>query len=230
MGVEAVLVDLGNTLITGPRLREVFERVVLNVSAKSAKVDWSTLARVFENVQSSLREVKKRLLVEVGLRRILELVIRDAGLEGCGFLEELEAELIHRYAETRRSYEDTRLFLEQLRSNGVRVAVVSNIPDHRMAVEPLKRLGLMSLVDVVVTSAKVGVRKPHPLIYLTAMRATSASHVVFVGDSIENDVLGALNVGLNAIHVFRHGVRIKVSVDSLSQALDIILSGELNSL
>jgi FMN phosphatase YigB (HAD superfamily) len=75
-----------------------------------------------------------------------------------------------------------------------------------------------------VTSAQLGLRKPHPLVYLKALDRARASRAVFVGDSIENDVLGPLSVGIPAIHVARSGVMLKRSVSSLSDALDIILT------
>ena len=69
----------------------------------------------------------------------------------------------------------------------------------------LARVGLDDLVDDVVTSRAVGACKPDPAFFRAALRAASAGRpfsprrAVMVGDSWENDVAGALAVGLRAV-------------------------------
>lgn len=56
--------------------------------------------------------------------------------------------------------------------------------------------------DQVVTSESVGVKKPNPKVFnyaLTSAKATSENSIM-IGDSLEADVLGAINVGIEAIH------------------------------
>ena len=55
------------------------------------------------------------------------------------------------------------------------------------------------------TSARLGYRKPHPLIYLAALDAlgTDPKEVLFVGDSWGPDVLGPIAVGMQAAHLAR---------------------------
>ena len=58
-----------------------------------------------------------------------------------------------------------------------------------------------ALVDVGVTSARVGYRKPHPAIYRSILTAlgVAATEAVFVGDSWEPDVLGPIGVGMRSV-------------------------------
>lgn len=95
--------------------------------------------------------------------------------------------------------------LERLRGTGKRVAIVSNWSAglHRI----LADLGLTRLVDFVVVSADVGYRKPHPEIFQVALRQSGApaSSVVHVGDTWEEDVLGARAVGIAPVHLTREG-------------------------
>jgi HAD superfamily hydrolase (TIGR01549 family) len=58
-----------------------------------------------------------------------------------------------------------------------------------------------ALFDVIVFSAEVGVRKPHPLIFHSALGqlGVDASASVFIDDR-ENNVNGAKELGIHAIH------------------------------
>jgi len=61
------------------------------------------------------------------------------------------------------------------------------------------------LVDVAVTSARVGYRKPHAAMYESILGAlgVAAPEAIFVGDSWEPDVLGPIGAGMRSVHVDR---------------------------
>ncbi|PQJ22979.1 YjjG family noncanonical pyrimidine nucleotidase [Tenacibaculum sp. SG-28] len=56
--------------------------------------------------------------------------------------------------------------------------------------------------DVIVTSESVGVKKPNPKVFEFALAQAKATpkESLMIGDSYEADILGALNVGMEAIH------------------------------
>lgn len=62
-------------------------------------------------------------------------------------------------------------------------------------------LALRPLLDVVVVSETVGVKKPDALIFKTAVEAlgVAAAETIFVGDHPRNDALGAAAFGMQAV-------------------------------
>lgn len=102
-----------------------------------------------------------------------------------------------------RAYEDAAPALAELRRRGLRLVCVSNwdcsLP------EVLKRCGLD--LDEVVTSAGAGARKPDPEIFRMALEAggTEAAEAVHVGDTPEEDVVGARAAGIRALLIDRAG-------------------------
>ena len=54
----------------------------------------------------------------------------------------------------------------------------------------------------IITSESVGVKKPNPKVFNFALEAAKAQNEnsIMIGDSLEADILGALNVGIKAIH------------------------------
>jgi putative hydrolase of the HAD superfamily len=103
------------------------------------------------------------------------------------------------------AFEDAAPALTQLRSHGLRLVVVSNwdcsLP------EVLDRVGLLPLLDAVVTSAEVGAAKPAPAVFDAGLDAAGcdAAEAVHVGDSAENDVEGARAAGIRALLLSRGG-------------------------
>jgi putative hydrolase of the HAD superfamily len=120
-----------------------------------------------------------------------------------------------------RAYPEVPAALERLRAGGARLAVVSNwdVSLH----DVLERTELRGRVDAVVISAEVGVAKPDPAIFRTALErlGAKASDAIHVGDSVEHDVAGARAAGLEAVFVARNGaqapdgVRVVTSLDGL---------------
>jgi FMN phosphatase YigB (HAD superfamily) len=67
----------------------------------------------------------------------------------------------------------------------------------------LHQLGLLTYFDVCVFSDEVGVPKPDPRIFHTALDALAAdaSHAAHVGDLLRTDVAGARGVGMTSIRI-----------------------------
>jgi putative hydrolase of the HAD superfamily len=102
------------------------------------------------------------------------------------------------------AYPEVPAVLEELRARDVILAVCSNWDWHLE--ERMAETGLDHLVDVMVTSAQAGARKPHPRIFehtLERCGVSDPTDVVFVGDSWGPDVEGPLSMGMRPVHVWR---------------------------
>ena len=105
------------------------------------------------------------------------------------------------------AYPEAEETLRSLRRSGLAVGVCSN---WGWELDPyLDKVGLLDLVDVGVTSARAGSRKPHPGIYAKVIEplGVDPADVVFVGDSWEPDVRGPRRVGMTAVHIWREEER-----------------------
>jgi putative hydrolase of the HAD superfamily len=104
-----------------------------------------------------------------------------------------------------RCYDETLPVLTRLRTQQLRLAVISNF-DSRLS-QITASLGISAFLDVVVTSAGAGAAKPDPAIFQRALAALceAPGEVVHVGDNRSADVAGALAAGLHAVLVDRTG-------------------------
>ncbi len=92
-----------------------------------------------------------------------------------------------------------------LRERGIRVGVLSNTLWSRARHEAIfERDGVGHLIDGDVYSSEIPWTKPSPQAFgaaLDAVGATDPARCVYVGDRLFDDVWGAQNAGLRAIHV-----------------------------
>ena len=81
-----------------------------------------------------------------------------------------------------------------------RLGVVSNFDDTGAAYDILARHRLLPLLDTVVVSEALGLRKPHPALVRTGLRSLGLlpDDVLFVGDTFADDVAGAAAAGTDA--------------------------------
>jgi putative hydrolase of the HAD superfamily len=103
------------------------------------------------------------------------------------------------------AYEDAAPALMDLRERGLRLVVVSNW-DWSLT-DVLGGLGLLPLLDAVITSAEAGAQKPGAAIFQAGLAAAgcSAAEAVHVGDSAGNDVEGARAAGVRPLLLAREG-------------------------
>jgi putative hydrolase of the HAD superfamily len=100
-------------------------------------------------------------------------------------------------------YDDTLPVLEFLRTRGILIGLLSN--SSRNLEEFVAHHGL--LADAVLTSHVHGKTKPHETIFraLLARLDVAPGEAAMVGDTVEDDVEGALAIGMRAVLVDREG-------------------------
>ncbi len=126
----------------------------------------------------------------------------EAGLEH-------DPELLGHYREFWEPHTGTdpqaRPVLEALRDRGLRVGVLSNTIWPRAWHEDFfRRDGVLDLIDAGVYTSEIPWTKPSRHAFEAAMEAVGAprpERCVYVGDRLYDDIWGAQNAGLRAIHV-----------------------------
>lgn len=103
-----------------------------------------------------------------------------------------------------RAYDDVVPALERLRRRGLSLGLISNW-DQRLS-GLMDGLGLLPLLDTVVSSAVVGLHKPDPRIFEFACEqlGVSAGESAHVGDHHYADILGARAAGMLPVLIDRH--------------------------
>jgi len=88
-----------------------------------------------------------------------------------------------------------------------RIGLVSNFDHAPTARAILARHGVDGCFEITVISDDVGVRKPHPSIFATALEQLAAAphEALYVGDTPADDIVGAYAAGLDVAWLNRRG-------------------------
>lgn len=206
---RAVLLDVDGTVM---RFGDVFSAE--GYAATGAKYGLSLApARWAEAQVVALREYRSRhrdaeLVHDDDVYRFFaECVIRHMGGNDADAVAAAAQEILREWdrLENFSTYDDVVPCLERLTAAGVKVVLLSNTNRDLTAV--VDAFGLTSLVAATLSSAQAGYVKPSPLVFAAALRlaGATAADTVMIGDSYEEDYLGARGAGLNAILLDRAG-------------------------
>ncbi len=139
---------------------------------------------------------------------IATAVIRGLGGEDPDGVAATAAAIIDAWRRTENFglYDDVLPCLETLRAAGVRMALLSNAIGHSLE-EVVAEFALDRYAEAAVSSAHTGAAKPAPAMFATLLDrlGVPAAEAVMVGDSIEDDVEGAIACGCGAILLDRSG-------------------------
>jgi putative hydrolase of the HAD superfamily len=222
--VQAVLFDSGDTLLTPiggtwwppPALLRVLDEV-------SPRVEQTRLAAALDREMHFL-DTHHHLQTEdeeiAQFKEYNAIVLSELGVR---VSEGTMEELVRASVVGQEPFADTQNALEEIRSIGIRLGIVSN------AWPSLERtyrvLGLREFFDVFVISAKLGCRKPDERIYRAAIEeiGIEPSLLLFVDDDAEY-VRAAERLGMRGVVMCRYSAKSHTAnaVSSLAELMTII--------
>lgn len=212
MQVRALLFDTDDTLwqATQPLTAERVEAIaaaqlsVLLDRWGETGVDAARLAHTIAGSMRAAMRAASASLLSSNYSEVLDGAARACGLELDA--ERLDALWRAWYVEPQRLgrqvYPDAASTLSWARAARYRLALVANGPfDRRFIDDELRAAGLRELFDGVALSCECGWLKPHPHLFLDALRqlGVEPDAAVMVGDSLAEDVKGAMLLGMKAV-------------------------------
>ena len=168
--------------------------------------------------ETSYHFVLQELLKELGHAEVAEPVIRSA----------LDA----MFAITQSNWileEDTPQTIQQLKSQNYKLGIFSNAGDDKDVQTLVENFGIRPYFDFVLTSAACYYRKPHARAFEIALAQWNISpeEAAMVGDSLEADIFGANNLGMQSIWIKR---RAQFTTDEELRIQPTFDLGDLNGL
>jgi 2-haloalkanoic acid dehalogenase type II len=224
VNLKAVLFDLGGTLVKAASPPEIIGRILEEYGIKKSLDE---IALAHEAAEKNMNTEDYRLpYYEFWVKwntNILEaLRIHD----DINFLARVLVDEWWDNADV-ESYPDAEPTLVGLKNMGLKIGIVTNA--FKRDIEDIfARVKLPSVFDIYVGIDAVGKPKPNSEIFIYAVKALNIqpNEALFVGDSLENDYIGALNAGLRAVLIDRNCVFSSkanlAKIKNLRELLDLI--------
>ncbi len=206
--IKGLIFDLGNTLMYldgewqavlaqgGRDLGEFLADRGFSVDPAQFGTDYLSLRRSLwarsrdEQVEYSADYALVTLLAQLGYEDVSEDLVERAMNTFFSFEES------HWQA-----YPDSEAILCELSERGYRLALISNATYDPLIQRLVDKGGLRRWLDVVLSSAGVGIRKPRAEIFQKVLDQWGFSplEAVMIGDMLQFDILGAHNIGMKGI-------------------------------
>ena len=210
--LRAVIFDLGGTLMyerfswhgITAQGDEALTKYLIN---QGMELNLSTFPVEFRRRLGEYFSQREKDLLETSYTFVLIELLKDKGYSN------LPDDLIRKALDSLFSVTQTNWVLEEdalptlkkLEKDGYRMGLISNAGDDQDVHQLVRRFGIASYFDFILTSAACSYRKPHPRIFELAIANWYflPSETVMVGDNLDADIRGAKSAGLYAVWISR---------------------------
>ena len=190
---------------------EVFEAEVRSLFAYlnsvDVKVDFRKFSVTFIQVHEEAASKANLYRIEIPMEEIIAKVVGKFGIRNPnGGLIHGAVEAYYRpEIESWQLFPDTLETLIALDKNGYLLGLISNAKSDWQVNSILNKFDLTRFFKLILISASLRIRKPKADIFLKALNDLNLTpkETVFIGNSIEADVIGPRSVGIHAIHIRR---------------------------
>lgn len=226
--ITTILFDLGGTLIKGSDILEV-ARVYNKILRKYnviRKVE--DIAKVYDELNNpiilkEIIQIEGRFWINFNLKLLEKIGVKDHADEIADVMDRMWWDHVNIVL-----YNDVIETLEKLYKNNVTLGIISNSLESDIE-QILSITGIKKYFKIKVGIDTFRCVKPEKEIFVKTLEKyrLEKEKTLFVGDSLENDYIGAMNAGINAVVVDREdkirekGVR---KVRSLVELVNFCLS------
>lgn len=223
MAIKCVIFDIDNTLYSYDDAHAVAFARLTDYARERLGMTGETFRELHRRTNEALKE-RMGPVAAIHNRLIrYQNLLEGAGKEvGCALeMNELYWETL---LDAARPTSGAAVILTVLRKRGIRIGIGTDMTA-RLQFVKLERLGLLHLVDFLVSSEEAGAEKPDPRIFdLCVEKAgVSAQECLFVGDSLKKDALGSVACGLRGVWFNPMGEKVPAGVHSIQHLADLLL-------
>lgn len=209
--IRAILFDFFGTLVDYSASRTDGCHIAAHalLGARGITIEYEPFLRTWSQVVHSLEREAARTCAEYPMERIPAELFARLGLTADEqLLADVVAAYLGEWCTGIRLLPGVAELVSAL-ARRYRLGVVSNTHQRALIDEQLQTMRIEHLFDPILTSIELGVRKPHPRIFRSALAALRlpAREVLFIGDSYEADYRGARRAGLHGVLIDSPGTR-----------------------
>ena len=206
--IKAVFFDLDGTLCDSDTawdlaqrdMFQLFRKHYPDVSEETLTAAWGTVHQeLFQQLNAG-----KCSMADVRDSRF-QCLFEELDLPIDKVMEELSDFFCSRYLTSLRLYDDVTV-LEELHAYHVGIITNGAHDEHTDSqLSKVRHLGLSERIQSLTISGEVGIRKPKVGIFKVACERADVlpEEAMFVGDTVENDIIGANRAGMTSVFIDR---------------------------
>lgn len=206
MFYKGVILDLDNTLYS----YETCHSYAIESVFRFLKNTYPSVTNILPHYENIAKRLKKELIntaschnKSIYFKQLFERL--NLGLEYFSTVHQLYWTSFYEKIEC---YDGVKDFVQWNASQNMKIAVLTDYETEYQIVK-LEKLGLLSYIDVIVTSEEIGKEKPSNQLFLAVLNKMNlpSESVIMVGDNFEKDIVGAIDMNIFAYWFTQHLVK-----------------------
>lgn len=199
---KAILFDFFDTIVSSNTLNiRSGIAALLEFFSRPSGATVDDLTSLYDKLYPDIKARKDSSLLEVPWQSFARQLFELRSLGACE--HSVESELVFWRAAQNLSLApgiiDT---IQSAREAGIVLGIVTNSPFSEPTIRwEMEKHHLSDQFDLVISSSDYGIRKPHPSLFKLGQKTLrlQSSEIWFIGNSLEHDVRGAADAGIEAI-------------------------------
>ncbi|MEM2393199.1 MAG: HAD family hydrolase [Candidatus Bathyarchaeia archaeon] len=208
MPIQAIIFDFIGTLVNvrGYDLEVSKMKLYKALCEAGFKVGHEKFLEAYTRAHEKYRAIRYQQLVEVTNAIWISEALNSLGFKTVPEDSKIKVAVnlfFEDYLSSLRIRKCAKKLLKKLSAENYKLGLVSNFTYAPLIYGALRKTGINQFFNVVLVSAEIGWRKPHPKIFEEALRRLQvrAEEVLYIGDSPDEDIRGAKQLGMKTIHV-----------------------------
>ena len=194
---KGVIFDIDGTLYD----YQINDRLAMNHFCAYVEENLGVEEKIFRATYTRARQIVRGRLKDTAAAHSRILLMQTAlellGKNPFEYVLKLYDVYWNFFLENMRPYDGAEDFLRGLKAEGIKISTCTDMTAH-IQYRKLAILGLDKFIDFMVTSEETGCEKPAPIMFELALEKMQirAEEAAFFGDTLDRDILGAANVGI----------------------------------
>ncbi|MCS7114658.1 MAG: HAD family hydrolase [Nitrososphaerota archaeon] len=208
MPIRAVIFDFIGTLVDvkGYDLEISKMKLYRALCEAGFKVGHEKFLEAYTQAHEKYRVIRYQKLVEVTNAIWISEALNSLGFETVPEDSRIKVAVnlfFEDYLNSLKMRKCAKKLLRKLSTENYKLGLISNFTYAPLIYAALRKMGITHFFNAVLISADIGWRKPHPKIFEEALKKLQvrAEEAIYIGDSPDEDIKGAKQLGVKTIHV-----------------------------
>ena len=198
--IKGDLIDLDNTLYSYEECHQAGLRSSLKQLHKAhPEVDSELFFEEYKLIQSDLKIKLEKTAASHHRLIYFQSILEKLNIWNSKLCLDLYHSYWNNFLAKMALFDNALLFLKELKSKQIPIVIVTDLVA-QIQFEKILKLDIDQYIDFIVTSEEVGIEKPNQVIFKSALKKIQckANEVVMIGDSFDKDIIGAIELGIQA--------------------------------
>jgi len=193
MFFKGIIFDLDNTIYDYNYTHKIALKNVFNYLSENSSISYEDLTNIYEEITKTVKYELNTTASSHNKSIYFKHLIEYFHLSYSLFSVINQLYWNHFY-ENMKCFEGIIDFISWNKKNGIKIGILTDYETEYQIIK-LEKLGLLNLVDIIITSEEVGIEKPSIQMFQTILKkmSLSTSDVIMIGDNFEKDIKGAIN-------------------------------------